>query len=93
VTRLPTSLSIFCYLNRARLPFQVRTMESTVLPSQLSQLDLWNVAKQMKQELEIKDRIYLLKTYNACFLGSDAMAWLRSKFHNVEVRKIIMLMQ
>jgi hypothetical protein len=62
-------------------------MESTVLPSQLSQLDLWNIAKQMKQELEIKDRIYLLKTYKACFLGNDAMAWLRSRFNDVEVRK------
>jgi hypothetical protein len=54
-------------------------------PSQFSKLDITAIALQMKQDLEIKDRVYHFKTYKDCFLGSEAIAWLRLQLGNVEV--------
>jgi len=37
---------------------------------------LKEVAEKMMTGVEIKDRIYHFKTYNSCFLGSDAVQWM-----------------
>jgi len=39
-------------------------------------MDLDTVATTLKENLEIKDRKYHLRTYKKCFLGSDAVNWM-----------------
>ena len=37
---------------------------------------LEGVAEQMRGEIDIADRVYHLRTFNNCFVGSDAVEWM-----------------
>jgi hypothetical protein len=43
----------------------------------LNNVDIERLATKMWQSLEVKDRSYHLKVYEKCFVGSDAVDWLR----------------
>lgn len=53
-------------------------IEKSTLPTSFSpHLAYLHVLEAMKNEVTIKDRIYHLKTYKDCFLGSDAVGFLQ----------------
>jgi hypothetical protein len=57
--------------------FKIRTATGASPAAAKNQLN--DVAEAMRQgphRLEIRDRSYLLKKYPACFIGSEAVAWL-----------------
>jgi hypothetical protein len=40
----------------------------------MKQLD--NIFKRFKNEIAVKDRVYHMRTYKQCFVGSAAVDWL-----------------
>ena len=54
-----------------------------------SELD--ELARALRDNVEIKDRRYRLKTYGSCFLGSDAVSWLVSSGVAADVDQAVAL--
>ena len=54
-------------------------------------VELVELYRRMISEIKIKDRKYRFKTYPRCFLGKDAVAWLRKNIskEKVDVQKAI----
>ena len=63
-------------------------MERCSCPSNLEDL-----ATMMRNEVGIEDRRYLLRTYEKCFIGAEAVTWLIRKGHAVNEADAIELGQ
>eukprot|EP00884_Botryococcus_braunii_P007757 jgi/Botrbrau1/16983/Bobra.49_2s0043.2 len=55
--------------------------------------ELVQLAEKMQMGIEIKDRVYRLKTYRNCFIGHEAIDWLVSQGHSVDSASAVRLGQ
>jgi hypothetical protein len=53
------------------------------------QLGQW--AHNLKQDIEIKDRKWLAKTYHQCFLHKDAVQWMKARASDDEEKAVALL--